>query len=785
MSELYSIDSAGRVVAGAARFSFLGEATVRLEHAPNGVFDDRPTFRALTMPVPQRFSKVEVRNSVLTLEADGLEITYTLGRPFDALSLHVAWAGGSWSPGTSDTENLGSVFTLDHIDRNMIPHGVHPAGCDRTDRLGEVNMMTTIIALGDARQKAPPPYNQKPHQEMFAEFDQAPKELQDIMKGWRRFPPGPVSRAGYYVLDETGMAFFDPQEQWLDLRLRPDYQNLFFFAYGRDYYKAMRLFTRLCGPVPVLPRWAYGPWYSCFQKLTAKDNQRIVHQFDEHGIPVEVLIVDMDWHVNGWCGWDWNRELFSDRASFFKWKEKAGIKVALNLHDEHIMRSDSHFRKICKKLGHPVNVADPAHLNIIHDDQSWVLDYSDRAVWEAARDMCYEPNEKLGVDFWWLDNWEGLQQGFNSVLWKNHLACAHMEKNGKRPLILGRYSGLGSHRYPAYFSGDTASHWEVLRYEVETNLRAGQAGMNYFSHDLGGFSGPTPGTLMPRIDPELYIRWMQMGALAPVMRVHSDHGVREPWEYGEAALRIVREAYQWHARLVPYFYHLAREGYDEGRPVHAPLYFVHPEDEKTYAITDEYYLGDRLLVAPVVTPGGRRRVYLPAGTYYLLATGEKFTGPVEFERVFPIHQIPMFARAGSIVPMQDPAPRVGMRTPDPLVLAIYPGGDDALALYEDDGESEAYKKGSWTRWPLALSSARGAVTVSIGALKGAFAGVREWRSIRLEVFFVEKPKEVTFDGKRLKENKTGPGWRMDAARSCLVVRLPGMPVRVEHGVWIQ
>ena len=743
------------VTVGNARFSYLGDGLLRCEYAPDGRFDDRPTMRAISMPPPQPFTTAGPQGEAFVLMAPGLEVRYTGTGPLSRETLRVNWTAGglrgTWSPGDLDYENLVTTFVEIKAARDAQP-GLVPGGDAEWRRIGQ------DVSLW-------------------------PESLRPYAEEWLKFPPGAVSRSGYTVLDETGLAAYDPATGWIDRAVRPEYQNIFFHCYGRDYALAMRQFIALCGRIALPPRWALGPWYSCFERYSAADNQALVAAFAEHDLPLDVLIVDMDWHVNEWNGWDWNAELYPDVAGFFAWKEQASIKVALNLHCESIGRQDGHFQEICRRLDVPTDVPNPPQPQMLPEQNSWVIDYADQRVWDAVRDVCFVPNEQRGVDFWWLDNWQGLHENYNSCLWINHLVFNHVEEQtGKRPLILGRIAGVGSHRYGAYFSGDTHTHWEVLDCQLEANMRAGQIGMCYFSHDLGGFKTFWPGTPIKLVDPEIYVRWMQMGALSPVMRVHSDHGTREPWKYGERVLEIVRAAYHLHARLVPYFYHLAREAYDTGLPIHRPLYFLYPEDGAALTVRDQYFLGDRLLVAPVAQPGGRRRVYLPAGEFFALPDGALHRGPQIIDRVFHLDEIPLYARAGSLIPMQDVTPRIGTRLPDPLVLAVYPGGDDELALYEDDGDSPAYRDGACSRWPLALRDDGHTVTVSLRPMEGSFAGMPTQRRVRIELFFIDKPVDVRATGLAGGTAASAVAWSYDEARRCVVITLPALDVRGSYTV---
>lgn len=770
-------------VCDCARFTLLADGLVRLEYAPDGRFEDRPTFRAIGLPSGRPFDAVSLEAGEHVLASDSVEIRYRPTGAFDRDNLTIRWAAGdargSWSPGARDDLNLGGITTLDQIDRALLPEGVHPAPMDAAARLDERNLAEPILRVLEAVKRNPAidPRGELTFDTVADRTGSLPDHLRALFDVWRKAPPGPISRAGYWVLDETGQAFYDAESGWLVRNHRADYQNLFFMWYGHDYARALRLFTLLCGQVPLLPRWALGPWFSCYDQLSGADNRAIVAEFEQHGLPLDVLVLDMDWHKHGWDGWDWNEATYPDPDDFFEWKRRAGLKVTMNLHCDTIRRGDTHFSAICRKLTQSEDVADPAEPHLVKGDDSWALDYTDPTVWEAVREVCLRPNERRGVDFWWLDNWQGCQPGYNSVLWINHLFWRAMEQRGQRPMLLGRYAGIGSHRYGAYFSGDTCSHWEILRHELEVNIRAGHVGLAYLSHDLGGFKGAYSGQRLPLIDPELYVRWLQMGALSPIMRLHSDHGRREPWAYGDRVLQLAREAFRLHAELVPYFYHLLRAAHDTGLPPHRPLHFLFPRDERAYQITDQYFLGDRMLLAPVVTAGGRRRVYFPAGEFHAFRTHERITGPTTLERVFGLDEIPIFVRAGSIIPVQPVSQRVGTQLPDPLVLAVYPGGADALELYEDDGETPAYREGAFSRWPISLTDDGRTLELLIEPIHGGFAGMPQHRSLRVEVRGFSRPSRVQLDG-QCEETS----WRYDEDRQQLLIVLTNAATRASNHV---
>ena len=754
-------DDFGRVICGFARFSSLGKGLFRFEHNKNGCFDDRPTLRALALPKPAPFQSVEFSESGVLLKTPEYTIIYKDSPQLSKESLKVEWPEGTFHWGERDEKNLGAITTLDHFYEAQVPNeGVHPGGNQATERYSEMNLFQSNWNFSDYAKAHPEQLKlQKPILwTTFRRYEEMPEEIKKEIDIWKKVPPGPISRAGYWTLDETGMYRLDPESEWLSTELLPDYTDFYFGCYGKNYKLAMNQFRRLLGAAPLLPKWAYGVWYSRFYPYSDKEFKELVKQFEKHAIPLDVLIVDMDWHKNGWCGLDWNEEKLPNPKSFFEWKEQVGIHVGLNLHDEYIMREDSHFKAFAKELGIEENdktrrdeKADFALMSEKmnfktrmpnHSEEIYFFDLLDKKTWDAAQKTYYDPLDEFGVDFWWQDNWQGLHPHTNLNLWKFELMHRRNQKQGRRPMALNRYAGLGSHRYPAFFSGDTGSHWPVLDMEAAVNARAAHVNMSYFSHDLGGFVGELFGEINGLISPELYVRWMQLGALAPIMRVHSDHGIREPWEYGEAVEKIVKDAYLLHHTLVPYFYHLARECHDTGCPIIRPVYFEQPENEKAYENQKEYFIGENLFFSPITEPGGFHTIHLPEGEYFHYKTGELIQGPTEITDRFTIDYIPLFVKKGSIIPSQDYRKREGTKPSDPLVFQIFKGADAKINFYEDDGQSPDYEE-NFTRLKVSYTedgSKKAQVTVD--PILGSYKGLKTGRNLRFDFRFQSEPKEV-------------------------------------------
>jgi alpha-glucosidase (family GH31 glycosyl hydrolase) len=310
---------------------------------------------------------------------------------------------------------------------------------------------------------------------------------------------------------------------------------------------------------------------------------------------------------------------------------------------------------------------------------------------------------------------------------------------------------MGSHRYPVQFSADTYSHWEVLKFLVDFTARAGNVGVSYWSHDLGGFFGHVPG--VPIIDPELFVRWLQFGCFCPIVRFHSDHGRREPWNYGQWVLNAVRKALQLRMQLVPYLYHLSRVAYETGLPLCRPLYLAYPEDEEAYQVTTEFLLGDQLLVAPVVEPGGYRSVYLPAGGWWERATGQFYSGVQHLNLYAPLDRIPAFVRAGAILPLSEFSRRVGTAPPQTLILEVYAGGEGELDFYEDDGESTAYRSEAGSRRRFTQRCEGNSYILTCEPVQGSYPGMPKERTFRILWTGLVSGSQVEATGVEIREQE--------------------------------
>jgi len=647
--------------------------------------------------------------------------------------------------------------------------------------------------------------------------------------GWRRsldHVSGPVplhegmlSRAGWYLLDDSATALITP-EGFAPRPAAPEggYQDLYLFAYGSDYARGLRDLRTLTGPAPLLPRKAFGVWFSRWWPYGDADWRALVARFREEHVPLDTLSIDTDFKAvhdatgaqlassvvgapggnYSWNAWDWNRALYPDPAGFFRWADEQGIEVGLNLHPS-ISSGDPRFAETQQRAGGGL-VEDP-DCRVVQADPGgtcMVFDLAQRAHLDAYFAL-HEPFERDGVDFWWLD-WccDGTRAdapGLTPDTWLNRQYFLRQRARGSRwpafqrmgaslQLGFGGNGGTGAfaeHRYTLQFTGDSCATWEFLGFASQFTAAAASIGLPYVSHDIGTFFSQSPQGICSKeaspylaasqnsLAPEMYVRWVQFGAVQPLERLHSHHGKRLPWEYEEPARSIAADFLRLRESLVPQLYTLAREARDTGTTIVRPLYLTWPGEDPAYEHPSQYTLGRDLLVAPVAVPGdpAQVEVWFPPGTWVDWFTGERHRGPGTKTLSVPLSRMPLFVRAGAIVTTQPAVPTTPAGPPARIVLTAHAGTGRAT-IYDDAGTGFAFEGGAFSRTPIVQRRRGRARELRIGPATRALPARRAY-DVRL--IGVSRPRAVRVNGRRLR------AWSYDAPTRTLSTTIPTRSTR--------
>jgi alpha-glucosidase (family GH31 glycosyl hydrolase) len=296
----------------------------------------------------------------------------------------------------------------------------------------------------------------------------------------------------------------------------------------------------------------------------------------------------------------------------------------------------------------------------------------------------------MGVDFWWID-W---QQGGNTKiegldpLWMlNHFHYLDNKRKGKCPLILSRYAGIGSHRYPVGFSGDSFVTWEMLDFQPYFTATASNAGYGWWSHDTGGHMHGVKSD-------EMAARWIQFGVFSPIMRIHSSDNPfneKEPWKYNLIVENTMKKFLRLRHQLIPYLYTMNYRFHQYGEPIIQPMYYHHPEDREAYEVPNEYYFGSELIACPITKPVntvltmGCMKAWLPEGIYFDFFTGRVYRGGRFIDFYRDITLIPVLAKAGTILPLtKNASVKNATDNPVDMEIRIFAGENGRFQLYEDN-----------------------------------------------------------------------------------------------------
>lgn len=360
--------------------------------------------------------------------------------------------------------------------------------------------------------------------------------------------------------------------------------------------------------------------------------------------------------------------------------------------------------------------------------------------------------EKDGVDFWWLDWQQGIfdskVKNLSNTWWINYIFFTQMEKNREtRPLLYHRWGGLGNHRYQVGFSGDAVVSWKSLDFQPYFNSTASNVLYGYWSHDLGGHIGD-------RIDPEMYTRWLQFGALSPIMRTHSQKSAglnKEPWVFSKEYSDVIRRTILQRYEMAPYIYTMARKAYDEGLSLCRPMYYDYPDSKEAYEFRNEYMFGDDMLIAPITSPVkdgyAQVRVWLPQGEWYELSTGTLLQGGNVLERVFAIDEYPIYVKAGAVLPMYTTDVMNLTNNNETVVVSVFPGGGaSSFRLYEDNGNDKHYVS-EYAVTNLKTYSEGHKQTVVIGKREGTYKDMPESRSYKVKIYAAQMPVSVCVNGR--------------------------------------
>ncbi|RYG70019.1 glycoside hydrolase family 31 protein [bacterium] len=532
------------------------------------------------------------------------------------------------------------------------------------------------------------------------------------------------NHAGSQWKDENGTLTWTIPNSYADVYL----------SVAPDAYGLLGAYARLTGPAIMPPKWTFGFLMSKWGYKDKADIRDKWTQFRSRNIPVDAFIYDYEWFKDDW---KFNEENLSPK----------------DIADMHAM--GLHMGGIRKPRVNGANLEFAKRMNWILTGNDLRYDLPEAAYWWWSHQA---PLAKAGVDGWWNDEAEQTLDEYFHMSKTQFLGWKAMSP--RRSWMINRAFAPGIQRLgAATWTGDTHGSWANLKHQKGIMLNWSLAGMPFTSDDIGGFEtdGVPNAEAFARATenlevknlpvPELYTRWMQSSAFGPVMRAHCVFWEnRWPWAFGPEAEAATKKAIELRYRMIPFLYTLAEETTRTGAPIMRPMLLEYPQDPKTVDMRDQWLMGSRLLVAPVMDQGGKRDVYLPAGNWFDFNTGAAVKGGQTLSIEAPLDVIPLYVRAGSIIPLGPIMQSTMLGKSDPLEVRIYPGANASYSLYEDDGDNYDYQKGASTRIPMSWDNAT--KTLTVGKRMGTYPGMLMTRN--LVVSLPGQPaKKVSYSGAKI------------------------------------
>ena len=660
------------------RFTVLTPRLIRMEYSPTGHFVDKPTQFAKYRDNERVRFEAQDNDKYVLIRTKYFQVTYLKNKPF---------AGNKVNPaGNLKVELLNTIRSWHYGYPEVRNYGAPSTSFDNNKN--KIKLKRGLYSV-----------------EGFASYDDSDA----------------------YIIDETN-------------ELKPKSEksvDIYLFMYLNDYLGALSDYYYLTGYPPLIPRYAFGNWWS--RGINYNDNslKDVVDEFAEKEIPLSVVLLDKQWHINEIqgkrfnTGFSWNNQNFSNPKLMIDYLHGKKLRLGLNVNPaEGILPYEKKYEDFCKILNIspgeiiPFNVYD---FNFIKVYFTYLINplYSD------------------GVDFFWIDADDVKNK---DILWGlNEYHRQFDNAINKRPFTLTRNPNIAEHRYPVTYSGKTIVSWDTLKMIPKYNILATDNGNSFWAHDIGGYHEGME-------DNELYTRFVQLGTFSPILKFGSDGGKfykREPWKWSYKTYKITKDFLKLRHSLIPYIYSEAYKYHKDAKPLIIPLYYEQPEayDDKDY--NTEYYFGSEFFISPILKSKDYvmnrvvHKVYLPAGTWFDYVTGKKYNGGKEYYSFFKDEDYPIYVRDGSIIPLAHNDDINDTSCPVNMEIQIFPGKSNAYDLYEDDGITNSYENGEYLITNIAYRYSNSNYSVTIKPKEGKRGIIPEKRNYKFVFRNMKKAENVS------------------------------------------
>tara|TARA_R110002050_G_scaffold55296_1_gene124880 strand:+ start:6743 stop:9151 length:2409 start_codon:yes stop_codon:yes gene_type:complete len=537
----------------------------------------------------------------------------------------------------------------------------------------------------------------------------------------------------------------------------------YYFMYGPDFSSLLNKYTSITGKSPLLPKFALGLQVGTYsggtwgheEKTSTNYVVNLAKKFRELEIPLDVLHLDSTWRIFGENG--------GKGATSFEWRETFDYpeKMFKDLYDLNLNMVGVHLRPRFDN-GKKLRLLDEARKKgFVYPEENNSGEFVDFFN-EKAVDWWFENGvkrvAKQGAMFLKTDEGSAFgrkanesnktgPQGEEIKALHNIFPLAYakaayekfQEYNGIRGMNNTREGFAGIQRYPFIFAGDWPSEWQYFEPVIKAGLNIGLSGVSNWAHCMGGFEHVA--------DPELYIRWTQFGLLSPIAHLFGmEHpNYKEPWNYGEDAVRIFKKYSNLRYSLIPYLYSHLYENHISGVPLMRALVLNYQDDENVYHITDQYMLGKSLMICPVTEKGAKTRVvYLPEGTWTDYWTGKIYEGKAYYSVLCSLDEIPIFIKEGAIIPTQEVQQYIGEKNITVLNLDIFPNASNSFLIYNDDGKTLQYENGNYSTTLIESKVLDSSIHFKVEKAKGNFKAAKIF-TYEIKFHLSQKPFSLTIN----------------------------------------
>ena len=666
------------------RISILTSNLIRLEYSINGNFNDLPTLNVLYRNFDKPSYNIQEVDRQLIISNEFFKLVYIKEKNF---------YGGKI--------NAASNLRVTSLSNNKVWYYRYP----------EIrNYESTVYKLDDNKNK----------------------KIRSLF-----------SLDGFVTIDDSNTNYFD--EFGCIQKNELNNIDIYLFVYGNKFFTCIKDYYKITGMPSLLPRYAFGNWWSRNISYNEDRINELITDFNEHEIPLSTILLNNMWSIldeRGKYTFTFNKELFSNPKEIINKIHSSNIKIGLTINPiDGFSKVEQNYEYLKKYLIEtekgiiPFNVFDARCL-------------------DAYLKILIHPLDNLGIDFYNIDYFD--EKHLDELMIIKHYNMLDMKRN-RRPLIYGYNANIVSHRYGIQYFGKSTVTWDSLIEVSKVNCDCANIGVSYFSHDIGGFYKGIE-------DAELYTRFIQLGVFCPILKFNSDSGKyykRYPWQWGIKTYQIAKDYLQLRHKLIPYLYSENYRYHKLGVPFIQPLYYQYPNiyDDEFYS--NEYYFGSQFFISPIVKHKDYimnrtiHHFFIPDGVWYDFVTGKKFPGGRKYVSFFRDEDYPVFVKAGAIVPLSLDTKDNNISIPNNLEIQIFPGRNNIYNLYEDDGISNDYLDGKYLITNIEYNYLPNNYTVIIRPIDGVEGIVPEKRNYKI-VFRNTKESDsvITYVNNTKIENNT-------------------------------